>query len=183
MIGMYDGNRVCDIRLGTEKRPGITYLSAGQKIELGKDVYLEILSPERLPDNQYYKVMSDEENENAVSMIMKLDYKGCSILFTGDIDSEGEFELIEKMGRELDCDIVTVPHHGSKYSSSDEFIKTLSPELAVFQVGRNNYGHPSEEVIGRYKGFGCMIFRNDIDGAVGLDIKKDGSINVLTMID
>lgn len=74
-----------------------------------------------------------------------------------------------------------VPHHGSKYSSSEDFIEEVSPKLAVFQVGRNNYGHPSSEVIERYQNAGCFTVRNDLQGAVGIVI-NDGKFEVVDMI-
>ena len=92
-------------------------------------------------------------------------------------------ELIKNYESELPCDIIKVPHHGSKYSSSEAFIEKVSPALAVFQVGRNNYGHPSNEVIDRYREKNCEITRNDINGAIGLIVNEDKSLKVINMSD
>ena len=102
---------------------------------------------------------------------------------TGDIDQDGEAELIKDYGKALECDIMKVPHHGSKYSSTEEFIKITDPDLAVFQVGKNNYGHPSEEAIKRYEAAGTAIVRNDKSGAIGVSVEEDGTIKVVSMID
>ena len=63
-------------------------------------------------------------------------------------------------------------HHGSKTSTSEELLNIVRPEIAIIQVGRNNYGHPNSEVLERLERRGIMVFRNDIRGVIGLDISK-----------
>lgn len=70
-------------------------------------------------------------------------------------------------------------HHGSKYSYCSEFVQQ-APAYAVFQVGRNNFGHPDEGVVENYRGNGIIIYRNDEDGAVAFDVGSDGT-EVLTV--
>jgi competence protein ComEC len=73
-------------------------------------------------------------------------------------------------GVDLDCDILKVAHHGSKYSSSREFIDACSPSVAVISVGRSNfYGHPSPETVERLENSGCEVFRTDDEGAVVME--------------
>ena len=79
----------------------------------------------------------------------------------------------------MDADILQIPHHGSRYSSSQALIDGVTPAAAVAQTGYNHYGHPAEEVIARYEAAGTYVFRNDLDGAVGIDF---GRMRVITMI-
>lgn len=130
-----------------------------------------------------------EENEN--SLVFRIDYDNYSLIATGDIGKSTEQEIIEYWARNshsinlpegyksaVDADILAVPHHGSKNSSSDEFIDAVSPHIAVIQVGKNNiYGHPAPETLDRYGSHGIDIYRNDIQGAVGVD--TDMKIDVM----
>ena len=74
----------------------------------------------------------------------------------------------------LDCDVLKVCHHGSKYSSTAEFIEAVSPVVALIGVGKKNtYGHPSSEAIERLENAGAIVFRTDTDGAIGIrNVKK-----------
>lgn len=87
-----------------------------------------------------------------------------SFLFTGDIGKTSEAVLVEKYGHELDADILKVAHHGSKESSSIEFLKAVSPDYAVISCGVNSFGHPTEEVINNLTSVGAEIFRTDLKG-------------------
>ena len=182
MICVYEGNKIAEANIESETTAEIQYLHRGYKVDLDEDIYIEVISPERRTEEDYIKMAENEEDENESSLIMKVSYKGRTLLVTGDINEDGEAELIRNYGSELTCDIMKVPHHGSKYSSSEKFIETAQPALAVFQVGRNNYGHPSEDAIGRYREYGCEIVRNDREGAIGLVIDDNTTFKVIKMI-
>lgn len=81
----------------------------------------------------------------------------------------------------LRADVLKVGHHGSKTSSAAEFLDAVDPQIAVIQVGKNNYGHPSPEVLARLTERGIRVFRNDLDGAVGLKFRGQKGIRVDTM--
>lgn len=181
MVGVYEANRQMEEDLKKELRSDVIYLHRGYRIDLDDNVSIEVIAPEPGSEKDYKKMLEDEEDENKSSLILKVKYKGISLLVTGDIDEEGETELIRKYRSELPCDIMKVPHHGSKYSSSEMFIQKTEPALAVFQVGRNNYGHPSSEVIDRYKEWNCETVRNDKNGAIGLIINEDRTFKVIKM--
>ena len=122
----------------------------------------------------------DTENEN--SLVLKIRYKDVSILAPGDISADKEAELVrtyEGCG-DLSADILAVPHHGSKYSSSEAFIETVNPAIAIIQVGKNNYGHPSPSVIEKYEKKRIMVYRNDIKGAIAIERGDNGSIQLQT---
>ena len=125
----------------------------------------------------------DIPNANARSMIERVQFGEASIWLTADITGLAQEYYVGALEPEvLKADIMKVPHHGSKYSSSENFIDVTKPVLAVFQVGRNNYGHPSEEAINRYRETGCEVVRNDTGGAIGLIIGNDKSFEVITML-
>ena len=187
-IGVYEGNRVIEKQIkeqinADENETAIFYLHDGQKITLSEDVYLEVLAPAAKTDEEYMKMQENQEDENESSLILKLTYMDISVLITGDIDVDGEKALMASCGQRLDSTIVKVPHHGSRYSSSAEFVEAVNPEYAVFQVGKNNYGHPTEEALNRYREAGVKILRNDRNGAIGFDIGKDRNMKVMKMVD
>jgi beta-lactamase superfamily II metal-dependent hydrolase len=86
---------------------------------------------------------------------------------TGDMGEEGEAVAI-RSGADLKSDILKVGHHGSKTSTSEEFLEAVDPKYAVIQSGKNNFGHPTKEVLERLKAHSTKILRNDISGAIRL---------------
>ena len=81
----------------------------------------------------------------------------------------------------LRADVLKVGHHGSKTSSAAAFLDVVNPRIAVIQVGRNNYGHPSPEILKRLASRGILVFRNDLHGAIGLKFQGKNGIRVDTM--
>ena len=65
-------------------------------------------------------------------------------------------------------EVLKVPHHGSKYSTSDKLLQESGPEMAVISVGKNSYGHPTQEVLSKLAEMGIKILRTDLDGEVEL---------------
>lgn len=110
-------------------------------------------------------------NLNNSSIVGKVLYAGKSILMTGDMAFEEESALI-KTGLNLKADILKVGHHGSKTSTSQEFLNLVKPEIAIIQSGKgNSFGHPSREALDRLKAAGVrQIHRNDIDGRVEITL-------------
>ena len=168
----------------------IEYICAGDRIDLcgvhnNDSVFVEILHPERETAAKYRKMMADETDENLLSLVFKVIFTGrrgsTSVLITGDMGEEGENELLRTYGLSssghsgsaLHADILKVGHHGSKTSSTEPFLASVHPEIAVIQVGKNNmYGHPTPEAIERLTAVGAEIYRNDLMGAIGFDIRK-----------
>lgn len=147
-------------------------------INMSDDVRVDVIWP---IESTGTVTNSDEANENnTVYMIYYGDFK---ILVTGDLIEEDEHEMISYY-RESDilkADILKVGHHGSKTSTSEEFLDAVDPEIAVIQVGLNNmYGHPAKQTLTRLSDRGIKIYRTDINGEVGLDLRKK-SIHVDTM--
>jgi competence protein ComEC len=114
---------------------------------------------------------------NDDSLVLEVRWRDVSILLTGDIGKAIERGLTIAPSP---LRVLKVPHHGSRTSSSVEFVRALRPQAVVFSVGRSNhFGHPAPDVLQRYRDVGAAIFRTDQDGAVMLD--TDGrSIDVHT---
>lgn len=175
-IGVYEGNRLLEDKLEQETDAELFYLYKGQRVVLGEGIFLDILAPERKNSREYELLARKQDDENAGSLIMKLTFLDMTVLITGDIDQEGEELLMKSCTREqLQCDVLKVAHHGSKYSSSEAFLDAASPEIAVFQVGRNSFGHPAPSVIENCRQKGIMVYRNDTSGAIRTGKNKDGS--------
>lgn len=140
----------------------INIAKAGQKIRAGK-VEIDILHPfEDLKDIEV-------KNSNDTSIISRLVFKENSFLFTGDATKSAERKLIDYCEQKdciLDSDILKVGHHGSKTSTSDEFLENVLPKIAVIQVGKNKYGHPTFEVLERLAKFGIRVLRTDELGSI-----------------
>ena len=144
------------------------------RISISDDVHIESIWP---AVSSAEAVSADDPNEhNCVYMI---NYRGTKIMVTGDLLEKDELEMIEhyrKNGREdvLKCDVLKVAHHGSKSSSSEAFLDAASPSIAVISAGRNNiYGHPHAQTLGRLEERGIAVYRTDLNGAVGIDIRRN----------
>ncbi|MBM3213166.1 ComEC family DNA internalization-related competence protein, partial [Candidatus Poribacteria bacterium] len=100
------------------------------------------------------------------SIVLKLTYKNFSFLFPGDIRKSSEQKLINS-GKDIRAHVLKSPHHGSNSSSSWEFLRAVQPKVGVISVGRENYfGHPSPQVLGRYRWQEIKTYRTDLNGAV-----------------
>jgi len=162
-------------KLIEEEKAEIFIAKAGQKISCLtwqiKQCDLEILQPFESLEGKEFK------DSNNTSIISKLVFGKNSFLFTGDAYKNVEVELINKEA-EIDSDVLKVAHHGSKTSSSEEFLKAVSPEIAVISVGRENkYGHPNEEVLELLEKYGIRVLRTDKDGDI--KIISDGNKSML----
>lgn len=181
---LYEGYKVREEEILEDTgldREDIIYIYAGQTVMLGRDAAVEVLWPERHSDREYEKMAADEEDENAMSLIMKVNVKGRSVLATGDVDADCLDELARKYSSGLKADILKVAHHGSKYSDSDAFVEASLPEYSVIQVGQNNFGHPDKGIVEKFRQQGIIVYRNDTDGAVAFKFRKNIHMNVRTV--
>lgn len=131
----------------------------GTRLDLGGGVYLYFI----FPDRDVY----DWETNDA-SVVAKLVYGENTFIFTGDATTQTEKLILENNKDEfLDVDFLKVGHHGSRTSTSYDFVKTLSPEYALISDGKNNkYGHPHQEVLDLLSEFGVKVLRTDELGTV-----------------
>lgn len=130
------------------------------------------------PNDKFLK--SKELNDTP--LVAVLESEGSKTLFTADIgfkDMNVEEYLIKKYSNEINADILKIAHHGSKFSSSSQFIRAVSPEVSIVSAGeRNRYGHPTKEALSRVASIDDSLYRTDEDGTVHLRV-KDGIIEVL----
>ncbi len=148
-------------RIIEEKNIPVVYAAGGQKLVLDEGTRLSILSPMR---SQEGAIVAKANN---ASIVLRLDYENVSFLLTGDIEKSVEQLLGVLMPQALDTDILKVGHHGSKTSSSAEFLTAVTPDAAIISAGaRNTYGHPHKEVLTRLEELAIPIFRTDTGGDV-----------------
>jgi competence protein ComEC len=113
----------------------------------------------------------ESARRNNQSCVLRVAAGTGSVLLTGDIERSAETSLIGKMRK---TDVLLVPHHGSRTSSSEEFIAAVAPRWAVVPAGyRNRFGHPAREVLERYGAAGVPVLRTDLDGAVHIVLKQN----------
>lgn len=137
----------------------------GMKLDLGGRVFIDILFPDR-------DVSSWATNDG--SIVARLSYGGMSIMLTGDATIKTEKIILKENPISfLDSDILKVGHHGSRTSSSVEFVKVVSPSYAMISDGKDNrYGHPHKETLDVLASFGTKILRTDILGTLILKCVK-----------
>ena len=139
---------------------------SGDIVRLG-EVKIETISP---LENLAGQKMGDSSNDACV--VAKLIFGNNSFLFTGDIPAKTEKELVGIASSQasrndvLKADVLKIAHHGSKYSTSEEFLQNVKPKFAVIEVGKNSYGHPTPETLQRLEKFGIQILRTDINGTI-----------------
>jgi competence protein ComEC len=108
--------------------------------------------------------------------VIDVAWRGRKILFTGDVEAAGEAELLARRDQ-LAADVVKVPHHGSKTSSTAELIAATHPSLAVISVGEHNRWHfPHPAVLARWTDAGTRLMRTDRDGGVTVTIDGNGRV-------
>ena len=152
-----------------KKRINLIIVQKETKIKIDNFTTVDILSPQS-------ENIADNMNDN--SIVAKFEAYNFSILFTGDASEKIEKELI-KENINLKSDILKVSHHGSKTGTSEEFLKSVKPKIALIGVGENNkFGHPTKDVIKRLTENKIKIYRTDTDGEIRIKIKKSKNIKI-----
>ncbi|RKN66077.1 MBL fold metallo-hydrolase [Paenibacillus ginsengarvi] len=123
--------------------------------------------------------IGDYSDTNEMSAVIRVAYGETSFLLTGDAESKSETDLVAS-GTNLKADVLLIGHHGSNSSTSDPFLERVGPKYAVIQSGKNNYGHPTPEILAKLAGKNITVLRNDTSGNIvfvsngkSLDIKLD----------
>ena len=133
----------------------INLTSAGDVLELGP-IHMTAVSP----NGSGYNSLND------YSIVLRLEYGETSFLFTGDVEVRGESEIVDA-GWNIRSDVLQAPHHGSRTSSSENFIDAVQPQIAVISVGATNrYGHPHDVVLERYADRDVQVKRTDELGTI-----------------
>ena len=134
--------------------------------EAGEHIDLDGVAVDILYAPQMESGAAEGATGNEYSNVIRVNYGAASFLFTGDLVAEQEKAMLAE-GKNPQCTVLKVAHHGSKTSTTEEFLAAAQPRFAVISVGRdNNFGHPAPEVIERLQKNGIKIYRTDEDGAV-----------------
>ena len=132
----------------------LTVPAPGDKFELGS-ARVEILGP-----------VQEYDDTNDTSIVLRIDYGETSFLFTGDMETGAEKDLLES-GADVRATVLKAGHHGSDTSTGYQFLREVSPQYTVISVGEGNkYGHPSDEVLSRFRDAGTEVYRTDMQGHI-----------------
>lgn len=171
-IGWISGSLESESNLvqAAQQRSQHTTCLAGQKWNWD-GVEFEVLHP----DPAIYA--SDKSKPNAKSCTLKITNGVHSILLAGDIEAKQEKQLISSIPKKLTSTILLAPHHGSGTSSTEEFLQTVNPKIAIFQLGyHNRYKHPKSTVWQRYADYGITRLRTDQSGAITINFGDEISV-------
>jgi len=137
-----------------ERGKSITVPRAGQRFSLGSAT-VTVLGP-----------VQEYDEPNNTSIVLRIVFGELSFLFTGDMESDAERDLIDS-GVDLRSTVLKVGHHGSGTSSSYLFLREVAPRYGVISVGTgNSYGHPHENILSRYRDADVQLYRTDLQGDV-----------------
>jgi competence protein ComEC len=165
----------------TVEQSGAQFKKIGpdEKIDLGGGAILTVIAPQPpLFTREQMKAGGNEMNAN--SIVMRLDYGEFSLLLAGDAEAQTEDRLTNKE-LNLAAKVLKVAHHGSKYASSENFLKRVQPEAAIISTSEfNRYGHPAPAVLERLKATGVrQLYRTDLQGEITITTTgniKDGKL-------
>jgi competence protein ComEC len=146
--------------LNVTKTP-LTIVGVGDVLSFGP-VSVDVLAP----------VMNGDSSGNDDSLVLRVKFGERAILLTGDIEKRAEASLVTS-GRALDTDVIKVPHHGSRTSSTEPFVNATRPRIAIISVGLTSmFGHPHKEVVDRWKANGAQVLTTGKCGTIS--VSTDG---------
>jgi len=153
-----------DIVPDTEAYRGMCEALASQSVQIEKahagisydtdNISIDVLSP-----------MGLYNSTNASSIVLKIKFGGTSFLFMGDAEQENEWELLDT-GANISADILKIGHHGSKTSSTEEFLRAVNPQIAIISVGPDKNNLPAEIILNRLEELTIPYYRTDINGNI-----------------
>jgi competence protein ComEC len=149
------------LAVARKRRLVLERLGAGARFEAAGVVF-DVLHP---PDAPYPRA-----KENNGSLVLRTRAAGRTLLLAGDVEAMAERDLVAS-GADLSADVLKVPHHGSRTSTTPDFLARVAPRVALVGVGRRNrFGHPAPDVVARLAGAGVRVFRTDRDGDLALTL-------------
>lgn len=152
-----------------ERNIPVVTVSAGDIIRRGDETAV-VLNPDT--------VTAGSGDLNDTSLVLRADIAGITTLLTGDIGEAVEGYLVAH--KDVRADVLKVPHHGSKYSSTEHFLNSVRPHIAVVQSGAGNrFGHPAPEILERFLESGTPVFRTDTDGTIQV-VRRGDEVHVFT---
>lgn len=166
VAGCSDGDPLYASCLEAARRAGVPMeiLRAGSSVSIDPSVRMDVFSP---PDAFCF----GDANDN--SLILRVALGSVSVLFAGDVNTEGQDWCAGKYAGRLRSTIIKMPHHGSYNAVNGTFLRAADPQAAVVSCGENPYGHPHEKTLAFYKRRGVTVYRTDLNGTVTL--RTDGT--------
>ncbi|HEX6625554.1 MAG TPA: ComEC/Rec2 family competence protein, partial [Pyrinomonadaceae bacterium] len=162
-----------------EKKLELIKAAPGQTFDLGDGVVLTVLAPSE-PLFTKDELRSGGNEPNANSVVMRLDYGDFSMLLTGDAEAQTE-ERLMRQGANVAADVLKVGHHGSKYATSENFVKRGQFKAALVSAGLDNrYGHPSQDALDRLRAAGVKLYRTDFQGEITLTSRGSDDFKITT---
>ena len=156
--------------LGRQAERGLELRCRAGQSWIWDDVRFEILFPEPIHYADPWRKSND------LSCVLRVSNGAATALLTGDIEATSEIELVVARRDTLRADVLVVPHHGSRTSSTSSFVDAVAPRHAVFTVGyRNRFGHPRADIVGRYVARDVAIHRTDASGALTFEFGPYGT--------
>lgn len=144
-----------------ERDVAVFIVNKGDRVRLDDNTEILAIGP----DKTILEGPGDDEND--LSLVLLMSYYNRRVLFTGDIEKDGEKSLVGDL--DFPIDFLKVAHHGSRTSSTEEFLDKANPSIGFISVGRkNSFGHPNDDVIERYEDRGVELYRTDQDGLIEL---------------
>ena len=158
----------------------VIYVGKEDTLRIEDDLFIDVLWPNNLN-------LINENILNNNSIVCKLKYNNFSILFTRDIEEIAENRILEEYHdniKILNSTVLKVGHHGSKTSSTQDFIEVVKPRMVLIGVGeKNKFGHPNESVIERLELLGSKTYRTDKMGEIIINVDSNGRIKVKKLIE
>lgn len=150
-----------------EKKIKYQQLSANDELDFGSGVKFKVFSPTK-------QMLKSGDDLNNNSLVGQLKYNDFTMMFTGDAEKEAEENMVKTYGNELASLVLKSPHHGSRTSSSEAFLKQVDAKTVLISLGAGNeYGHPHKQTMERYKKLGMKVYETDKNGSI--TITSDGS--------
>jgi competence protein ComEC len=145
-------------------------IKSGDKIYISNDISINVLFPGKFLD-------VNKLRSNSGSMVLQVNIENFKILITGDLPEKFEKVLVQRYGNKLKSDILVAGHHGSKTSSNETFLQTVSPKYFVVSSGKDNsYGHPNKEVLERAIKLNSKVLRTDILGNIRFKVDENKNL-------
>lgn len=159
-----------------EKNIKVIVANAGQKIDFGNGVKMDIFLPASPSFSAGWRIQEGKAEDNNFSIISRLAYGADSFLFMGDAEAKEEADLVN-FWPNLRMEVLKVAHHGSKNSTTQLLLDEFQPKFSVISVGaKNRYGHPTVETLERLKKIGSEILRTDLAGDINMESEGKGVV-------
>ena len=143
----------------------VEYVAAGNRMESGEIVWTCFHPP----------IGKKEEDRNALSMALRMEYRGFSMMFTGDLEQDGEEWMVRRYGSALRSTLLDAGHHGSKNATQESFLDAVKPKAVLISCGKDNsYGHPAGEMLSRVQERKIAWYVTAQEGALTIEVSRDG---------